>query len=270
MESVIRYYSRFDEWGRLDREPIEFIVNWHYILKHLPETGAVLDNGAGPGKYAMSLAQLGYQVTLTDLTPRLVEVAQEKAAENGLLHQFEGFHALNATALEGLEDQTYDAALMLGPFYHLQLESERNAAALELHRVTKPGSTVFVAFQTRTKMLLTSLMNPQQWKPLERMDRILEFQQSGEFNHADSGRFTGAYYFQTNEIESFMEQNGFETLELIGSTNLGALLSVEQHQYWQSLGEDEYQKLVELLIEQAADPALLGISSHLLYIGKRK
>lgn len=29
MENVIAYYSSFDEWGRLDREPLEFTVNWH-------------------------------------------------------------------------------------------------------------------------------------------------------------------------------------------------------------------------------------------------
>lgn len=51
MEYVIEYYSRFDEWGRLDREPLEFIINWHYMKRYLPPSGSVLDNGAGPGKY---------------------------------------------------------------------------------------------------------------------------------------------------------------------------------------------------------------------------
>ncbi|MDF9759494.1 hypothetical protein OKW24_001267 [Peribacillus simplex] len=50
MSEIINYYDQFDEWGRLDREPIEFQVNWHYIKKYMPQTGSVLDNGAGPGK----------------------------------------------------------------------------------------------------------------------------------------------------------------------------------------------------------------------------
>ena len=52
MSKVIQYYNQFDEWGRLEREPIEFQVNWHYIKKYLPQKGYVLDNGAGPGKYS--------------------------------------------------------------------------------------------------------------------------------------------------------------------------------------------------------------------------
>jgi 2-polyprenyl-3-methyl-5-hydroxy-6-metoxy-1,4-benzoquinol methylase len=70
VRDIIDYYSSFDEWGRLEREPLEFRINWHFIKTNLPPKGKVLDNGAGPGKYSMELAKLGYNVTLTDLTPR--------------------------------------------------------------------------------------------------------------------------------------------------------------------------------------------------------
>lgn len=86
----------------------------------MPSTGKVLDNGAGPGKYAMELAKLGYKVTLSDITPKLVEVATKKAAELELAEQFDGFHNLNAIDLEGIPDKNYDVSLMLGPLYHLQ------------------------------------------------------------------------------------------------------------------------------------------------------
>ena len=124
MSEVINYYNQFDEWGRLDREPIEFQVNWHYIKKYMPKTGNVLDNGAGPGKYSMKLAKEGYQVTLTDLTQRLVEVAEHKAKELNLDRQFNGFYTADARELNMIKDEQYDAALMLGPMYHLQEETQ--------------------------------------------------------------------------------------------------------------------------------------------------
>jgi len=127
MSNVVDYYSQFDEWGRLDREPLEFMINMHYIKQYLEASGAVLDNGAGPGKYAVELAKLGYHVTLSDLTPKLVEIAEQKAVELGLTEQFKGFHVLNATHLEGIPDEGYDASLMLGPLYHLQKEEDRIA-----------------------------------------------------------------------------------------------------------------------------------------------
>lgn len=264
MKNVIDYYSCFDEWGRLDREPLEFIINWHYIKEYLPPSGIVLDNGAGPGKYSMELAKLGFNVILSDLTPRLVELAKEKASELGLTEHFKGLHVLNATNLDGLPSELFDASLMLGPLYHLQREEDRINAVRELFRVTKKGGIVFVAFQSRMRMTITSLQYPQHWKPNDTMDSIKEFRDTGIFNHVDKGRFTGAYYFNINDIKPFMESQGFETVDMIGSSSINALISNEQRQSWEENG------LIDLLIELAKDPSVLGISSHLLYIGRRK
>lgn len=267
MDKVIDYYSCFDEWGRLDREPLEFVINSYYIRQHLPLQAEILDNGAGPGKYAMNLASRGHRVTLTDLTPRLVELAKQKSAELNLSEQFAGYHVMNAIQLEGLSDNEFDASLMMGPMYHLQHEKDRTAALRELHRVTRPGGTVFVAFQSRMRMTITSLQYPQYWKPHDRMEALDEFQRTGVFNHQDPGRFTGAYYVNLDEIKPMMEQAGFETLELIASSSIGNLLTAEQKQYWEERGEGD--ALLELLIEKAKDPSILGVSSHLLYIGRR-
>lgn len=77
---------------------------------------------------------------------------------------------------------------------------------------------------------------------------------TGIFDHHDEGRFTGAYYFCIDEIQPFMENHGFETLRLIGSTNLGAVFTPEQWGYWRNRGEKEFEKLLDLLIELATDP----------------
>jgi ubiquinone/menaquinone biosynthesis C-methylase UbiE len=270
VEKVIRYYQSFDEWGRLDREPLELHINWHYIKRYLPPGGSILDNGAGPGKYSMALAQHGYRVTLTDITPRLVDIARNKAAELGLMDRFDGFFVADARDLKQWKEGQFDAALMMGPLYHLQVEEDRIAAVKELYRVTKKGGVVFVAFMSRVRHVLNSLLEPQQWKPNDEMDTIRQFMKTGIFDHHDEGRFTGAYYFSIDEIRPFMESHGFETLRLIGSTNLGAVLTPKQWEYWRDRGEKEFEKLLDLLIELATDPYLLGVSSHLLYIGRKK
>ena len=96
---------------------------------------------------------------------------------------------------------------------------------------------------------------------------IQQFKEEGIFNHTDEGRFTGSYYFNVDEIKPLMETHGFETLDLIGSSNIGALLSKDQKQYWIDRGENE--EFIELLIQVARDPSVLGVSSHLLYIGRK-
>jgi len=154
MDKVIRYYDSFDEWGRLDREPVEFLVNLHHIRMKLPSRGRILDIGAGPGKYSIALARLGYDVTLADLSPRLVELAKFKARESGLDSQFNGIHVADARDLSLFAEEQFDACLMLGPMYHLQTEEDRIKAVNELCRVTVKDGLVFVAFMSRIKLLL--------------------------------------------------------------------------------------------------------------------
>ncbi|RUS45839.1 bifunctional 2-polyprenyl-6-hydroxyphenol methylase/3-demethylubiquinol 3-O-methyltransferase UbiG [Cohnella sp. AR92] len=269
MNKVVDYYTSFGdrEWRRLDREPLEFIINMHYIRQYLPASGRILDNGAGPGKYTMELARSGYQVTLSDLTDKMVEIARTKSNELGLQDQFENFLVLNATELRGLSDEYFDASLMLGPLYHLQNEIDRSRAVAELNRVTKRNGTVFVAFRSRINQVINSLVSPEVWRPNNTIDEINRFIQSGNFNHSDEGRFTGAYFYNIEDINPFMEEHGFECIDLIGSTNIGTAIQPEQWEYWKSKGD--YHKLIELLIRVAREPSVLGMSSHLLYVGRK-
>ena len=269
MKKIIDYYSGFDEWGRLDREPIEFRVNWFFMKKYLEGSGSILDNGAGPGKYSLKLAQEGYRVTMSDMTPSLVEMARVKARESGLNAQFEGFYEMDARNLSELGDGQFDASLMLGPLYHLQQEEDRIKAVKELYRVTKKNGIVFVAFMPRIKHILQSLMYPENWLPHNTVDAIQRFSETGCFDHADKGRFTSAFFFRVGDIEPFMQSNGFEKVALL-SSNIGSMITKQQWNYWVGKGEKEMESVVELMIENADDPSLLGISSHLLYIGKKK
>ncbi len=270
MEKIVQYYSSFDEWGRLDREPIEFLVNRHHIQSNLPAQGRLLDIGAGPGKYSLALAELGYEITLADLTPRLVEMAKLKAREAGLEHRFNGFHVADARDLSLFEDEQFDACLMLGPLYHLQLAEDRTKAVKELRRLTKKGGLVFAAFMSRVRHLTTSLMFPEAWKPNHTIQGVSDFLETGVFNHSDDGRFTGAYYFDIDEIKPFMESNGFESLKLIGSGSIAGAMNSEQWNYWKKLGDEDFGQVMQILMKASESPYILGTSSHLLYIGRRK
>jgi hypothetical protein len=57
MASVIDYDTGFAErkWTRLDRESLEYIINYRFIKQYFPEKAHILDNGAGPGKYSIRL-----------------------------------------------------------------------------------------------------------------------------------------------------------------------------------------------------------------------
>ncbi|MFC5472210.1 class I SAM-dependent methyltransferase [Cohnella suwonensis] len=269
MNRVLQYYDRFDEWGRLDREPIEFEINLRHIIANLPERGGILDNGAGPGKYAVALAKRGYDVTVSDFSPRLVEQARSKAEEEGVASVMGGFRVADARDLSLFGDETFDACLTMGPMYHLQSADDRKLALSEMRRVTRSGGLAFVAFMSKLRHLAVSLADPLVWKPHDEIPALEAFMRTGVYDHPDEGRFTGVYFADIGSIVPGMESAGFECVKLIGSSGAGNL-SAEQWRHWERQGEESAAAAMRLMLEASESPYLFGSSSHLLYIGRKK
>src|ERR1700722_7331166 len=83
-EAAVRaYYERAGERDRLSdgRGQLEFVRTTEIVARRLPPPPAVIaDIGGGPGRYALWLASLGYQVEHRDLMPLHVGQLEADAA----------------------------------------------------------------------------------------------------------------------------------------------------------------------------------------------
>ena len=141
------YYERGEEEGRLDepRGQLEFERTKEIVLRHLPPPPAIVaDVGGGPGRYALWLAGLGYQVIHRDLMP--LHVSQLRTAAGGDRHIQSG--VADARQLD-LADASADAVLLLGPMYHLENRADRLRALAEARRILRAGGPVFAAAISR-------------------------------------------------------------------------------------------------------------------------
>ena len=134
------------EWERLDAglSRIEFASTLRLIEKYFPANGAVCDIGSGPGRYSIELTKRGYQVTLFDLSEKLLERGERAFASEGI--SATQFVQGDARDLGVFEDESFDAALHLGPLYHLIKSDDRSQALSELVRILKPDGRAIVAF----------------------------------------------------------------------------------------------------------------------------
>ena len=149
-DSVRAYYANFGEreWLRLsnpDDGAIEYALTCHMLTTYLPTTGRILDIGGGPGRYAIWLAQRGYEVVLADLSPELLRFAKTQISEAGVGAQITAVVEADACDLSHWHDESFDAVLCLGPFYHLPDATDRQRAAMELVRVLRASGLAFVA-----------------------------------------------------------------------------------------------------------------------------
>ncbi|HEX8085149.1 MAG TPA: methyltransferase domain-containing protein [Solirubrobacteraceae bacterium] len=100
----------------------------------------IVDVGCGTGNAALVAARLGATALGVDTAPRLVEVARERAAAEGLDATFAVGDALALPA----EDGEFDGAVsVFGVIF-----AEPEAAARELLRVVRPGGRIVVTTWT--------------------------------------------------------------------------------------------------------------------------
>jgi len=177
VSDVVRAYydeSAERESNRLNHpyRQLELESTLRLIDEHFPKTGHVVDIGGGPGRYTIELLQRGYSVSLVDLSPQSIAFA-----EDALRHH--GFHAertvcADATDMKIIPDRCADAALLLGPMYHLVVSDDRKQALRELRRVLRPGAPAIVGYINPWGILRSGLYEfPEMYADAKRIRELL-------------------------------------------------------------------------------------------------
>jgi ubiquinone/menaquinone biosynthesis C-methylase UbiE len=234
---------------------LEYVRTRELLARVLPPPPAdVVDIGGGAGVYALALAREGYTVRLLD--PMALHVEQARAA---------GLHATlgDARALP-FTDESADAALLLGPLYHLQERADRVRALHEAYRVLRPGGVVAAAVISRFASLLDGLgrgrlLDPG-FEPIVERDLEDGRHQNPEPENRPEW-FTTAYFHHPDEPAQELEDAGFAAATVLAIE--GPASFRDELEGW--LKDPERGELLLRTIRRVeAEPTLLGASSHLL------
>lgn len=141
LEVIREFYEAAGEDGRLERGlgVVEGFRTKELLKRFLPSGGmCICDIGGGTGYYADWLASQGHRLSMLELAPSAVEVAKAR--------QTVPYEAVVGDARQlPWEDGSFNAALLLGPLYHLQEKADRMQALAEALRVLRPGGILFAA-----------------------------------------------------------------------------------------------------------------------------
>jgi S-adenosylmethionine-dependent methyltransferase len=163
------------EWQRLETPccRLEFASTLRLIDDYFPPQGHVCDIGSGPGRYAIELLERGYEVTLLDLSEKLLEFAQ--AMIQGLGLQARQIVHGDARDLSCLDTEGCDAALLLGPMYHIADHADREQVLQELRRVLKTGGIAIVAYLNAWGVLRTGITDfPDRYNEIDFLRSMLD------------------------------------------------------------------------------------------------
>lgn len=266
-DPVRAYYASMGEreWLRLDRPEgmVEFHVNTAHLAPHLIPGGRVLDLGGGPGRYAQWLAGRGHRVVLADSSPALLQIARERLAEAGV----EAIVEADARNLSQWSDATFDDVLCLGPLYHLPDEDDRASVVAEVLRVVRPGGVVAFALMPVLAFLRRTLAMADERRHFSDEVFLHRLFERGTFVNDIPGRFTQGWGVRVRDIVPWFAARGIEAVALVASE--GITPGVEEGlRALRDAGDPAFGVAMQLVVDTATDPSILGMASHLLLIGR--
>jgi ubiquinone/menaquinone biosynthesis C-methylase UbiE len=245
---------------------LEFARTCELISRFFPPAPTnVLDVGGGPGAYACWLARKGYSVHLVDAMPLHVEQALA-ASRRQASFPLAGATVGDARRLDQ-RDESVDAALFMGPLYHLTERTDRLAAWREVRRVLKPGGVVLAAAISRFASTLDGLRSGAFDDPVFASIAERDLRDGQHRNPTENPRyFTTAYFHHPEELEAEAREAGLQHETTVGIEGPGWLLQ-NFDAWWSNPGRQ--QRLLAIARALEAEPALLGVSAHLIAVARK-
>lgn len=264
-EIAQHYESEVDEGlriteglGQLEFERTQAVIRSHLSGGPL----SIIDIGGGTGVHAAWLAEDGHAVHVIDPVPRHVASARELSTRHRRITAEVG----DARQLRA-DDEAFDAALVLGPLYHLTDREERLKALSEARRVVRPGARLFVAAISRFASLFDGLAREFLFDSDFR--RIVE-RDLADGQHRNPERrphwFTTAYLHHPDELRHEAEVAGLDVIGVVGVEGLAGWLP-DLAARWTDPQSREAILYSARAIED--EPTLLGLSAHLILIAQR-
>jgi ubiquinone/menaquinone biosynthesis C-methylase UbiE len=268
-EEVVDFYSRSSERLRLQqgRARLELVRVQEILGRRLPPPpSVVVDVGGGAGVHATWLARRGYEVHLVDPVPLHVEQALEASAAQPDT-PLASVSLADARTLS-FADQSVDAALLLGPLYHLPERADRIAALTEARRVLRPGGTLVAIAISRYAWLLDGLATGRAFTRPDALARAAQGIATGLMANPERAprRFTTAYLHHQADLEAEVRESGFEVDALLGVEGPGWLLQAFDAA-WSDAARRETLLEIARLVEEERE--LIAASTHMLAVARR-
>jgi len=264
---VQSYYATFPEESRLASGPsrLEFERTKEILGRFLPRPPAqIVDVGGAAGAYSLWLAEQGYAVHLVDASSRLVEVARARSATSP--RPLESLSVADARRLPQA-DGSAAAVLVMGPLYHLTSAADRATALREAFRVLAAGGTIVAAAISRYASALDGLARKLSIDPRFAKIRDRDLADGQHRNDTDNlDYFTTAYFHRPDDLRSELEQAQFRGVTVLGVEGPAWMLA-DFDARWDdpALRKD----LLGVARALEAEPSVVGISAHLLGIGRK-
>lgn len=270
MSQFVRdYYNAHaeNEQNRLDSPlcRIEFVSTLRLIDKYFPKQGRVCDIGGGTGRYSIELIRKGYLVSLLDLSDEEIRLARIQLNKAGL--SAEQLIVGDARDVSMFESNEFDAALLLGPMYHIVESNERTKVLQELKRILKPQGVAIIAYLNSWGLIKTGIADFPHWY------KDISFLRSMLSEHTFAGQslpgFTECYWSTSEDALQEIKEAGFEVLSYAGAESFASGMGVLLEKL-ATENSEAYENIVQMAAETSELAQYRDSTDHLHIVVRKK
>lgn len=262
--SVLEFYEKYNENGRLSRNPIEFIRTKEIISRYLPaKTIKIIDLCGASGHYAYWLAERGHEVHLMDFSQKHINEA--KINEKNYNAKLVSLECGDARSLK-YDNKSFDMVLLMGALYHLQEKEDRLQCLKEVHRILKNDGIAVFGYISR----FASLMDGFKYGYIDdpKFMEIMETDiYTGKHNNPENETkyFTNAYFHSINDIYDELKCTKYCDIMVYAVEGFSTLLNDTEY----INDKEKLTKLLHYIKATEQNIELMGISGHQLAVCKK-
>jgi ubiquinone/menaquinone biosynthesis C-methylase UbiE len=249
------YDKRRESGPFSDLIKVKRMILWRLIKRFLPEETAspILEVGGGTGYWGIRVAQLGYRVTITDISQGMLHRARENV-DDASVSDLVAIVEADAEDLSLFEESRFGAVLALGDV--LSYCSDASRALKEIRRVIKTGGYLIGDVENRYG-LLNNDRRVRNWKDLRRA--VLR----GEAFFPEQKDDIPIHQFSPPELKNTLEKAGWVIKALYPSDLLFTMM--DRKLFAQTVAAS-LPELVELEEHLREDSSLLGRGPDIQYL----
>lgn len=230
---------------------------WRYIEPHLSEikNGRILEAGCGTGRWAERLVPMGFEMVLSDLSPKMLEYAKELAEQRGIADKL-SFAELDICDLHALRNSSFDMVISTGE--PLTSCSDPKKAISEYSRVLRPGGYLICDAGNRYRKAFDLFQR-------KAFDQVIKVLETGDYV-SESG--LTQHLLGPEEFVDLLKVHKMEVLHLAAIT---PMFSFPPDRDLKAALEHEhiFHDMLEISQTYAEQPGIVHMSSRLIAVARK-
>jgi len=244
--------ERYDKWYQAFQGAVEHRVDLELLKRYLPEDRSmkILDAAGGTGRMTLPLVEMGYSVTLCDISLGMLGVARRKLRKEGVADRTNILEC-DVRALP-FQDESFDFAVCWNGMAE---------AAGELVRVIKRGGKISIFLVNKWSAVINGFYQD----PASTLALI----ESSPAYLEDEG--WSYRVVSVEEARELFEELRIRVLDIYAVCGWMSVLSIpEEARESRDWDKQFFEQTVQMVTKLGEEPAMSGMSRHLVLYGEKR